>query len=73
MRIDTPRFRRPRPPNLNSFVDQLEGELRFEIKRSPPRRPHQGRRLVERWRRPAYRPVLHAGVVAVLVVAVFTG
>ncbi|CAN5835492.1 MAG: hypothetical protein H0T94_09455 [Acidimicrobiia bacterium] len=73
MRTDTPRFRRPRPPNLDAFVDHLEGEIRSEMKCNPPRRPHQARKLVDRWRRPVFRPVLHAGVVVVLVVVVFTG
>ncbi|MGI8517410.1 MAG: hypothetical protein ACR2ME_03575 [Acidimicrobiia bacterium] len=43
------------------------------MKRNPPRRPHLARRLVDRWQRPVFRPVLHAGVVVVLVVMVFTG
>jgi hypothetical protein len=69
MRSDLPRFTRPRPPKIESFVDQLETELRTEIRRNPPR-PRRLQRAFDRLGRLIVRPVFHGGSVAIVFVMV---
>ena len=70
MRSDLPRFQRPRPPKIDSFIDGLELELREEIKRNPPRR-HRATRLFDRLGRTILRPVFPGVTVAVLLTVTF--
>ncbi len=70
MRSDLPRFQRPIPPKIDSFIDGLERGLREEIKRNPPRR-HRATRLLDRLGRTILRPVFPGVTVAVLLAVTF--
>jgi hypothetical protein len=72
MRSSRPTFRRPEPPPLDQFVDQLESKLRHAMQVDPPTTSSRLQKRWDRWARWMLRPVMHGGLalVAVLLVAV---
>jgi hypothetical protein len=72
MRSSRPTFRRPEPPSLDQFVDQLESKLRHAMEVDPPTMPSRLQQRWDRWARWMLRPVMHGGMalVAIFLVAV---
>ena len=71
MPSNRPSLRRPEPPPLDQFVDQLEEKLRHAMQADPPTMPSRLQQAWDRWARWMLRPVMHGGlaVVAILLVA----
>ena len=70
MPTDLPGFRRPRPPRIDEFTDELERQLVQIINDGPPRRVSRWRVTLERWTRYLIRPVLNGAMIAALAVAI---
>ena len=70
-------FRRPAPPSIDQFVDQLESNLRQAMAVAPPTRPSRLQRAWDRWSRWMLRPVAHGSLALAMVffagVATFDG
>ena len=70
MPTELPGFRRPRPPRIDDFTDELERQLVQIIVDRPPRQVPRWRLNLERWSRYLVRPLVNGAMIAAVAVAI---
>ncbi len=70
MPTELPGFRRPRPPRIDEFTDELERQLVQIIADRPPRQVPRWRLNLERCGRYLVRPLVNGAMIAALAVTI---